>query len=169
MGPYDDAARYSVEADPRAVIQRLLAQTGVDLSFRGWFPQRTPPVPAGTERLPDMVAILADSATPPQTWLLVLEFQPRPEAAKLAVALEESGILQSRARITDVPPGEHLATSALIHLTGRPERTEIDARLGAYGNYHRPLPWDIAFDVAETVLDQVEAGALSWGSFSGWH
>jgi hypothetical protein len=162
MGVYDDAARFAAEADPVALMACVLSRTPRrDLVFGGWLNPRTSPVPGSPERIADLLAILHDPLTPTAPWLIGVELQSRPSEAKLRVTLETAGIFGSRARQDDGMP--YRVTSALVHLTGSLGEPAIDARLGEYGTFHRPLPWDIERDEAEEALQAVEDGTASWG------
>ncbi|MGL4552939.1 MAG: hypothetical protein ACRC33_17325, partial [Gemmataceae bacterium] len=155
MGVYDDAARFAAEADPPGFLSRLLAPAGrADLTFRGWLNPRTSPLPGGPERTADLLAV------PAGPWLLAVELQSRPDDHELAVTLETAGIFTSRA----VPAGggRYRVTGALVHLTGRPPEAEIDARLGPFGTYHRPLPGDVQEDDGGAAIDGVVAGRSPW-------
>lgn len=57
------------------VPARLLAGSGLSLTFREWFDTRPLPLPGGTDRTADVIAALHDPAAPYSPWLLVLEFQ----------------------------------------------------------------------------------------------
>ena len=160
MGVYDDAARFAAEAEPVAVVARLLAQTPrQDLVLRGWLDPRTPPAPGGTGRVADLRAVLDDPAHPAAPWLLLIEMQARPDGKKLRATLDAVGNFASRAS----DGASYRVTSALVHLTGVPDEAEIDARLGDFGTRHRPLPWDVERDIAEEALARVESGGSSWG------
>ena len=60
MGVFDQAARFAAQADPEVVPRRLLASSGLMLSFREWLDTRTLPLPGGTDRTADLVAGLID-------------------------------------------------------------------------------------------------------------
>ncbi len=60
MGAFDQAARYAAQADPEAVVRRVLAPAGVPLRFRAWLDTRAIPLPGGPERTADLVAALDD-------------------------------------------------------------------------------------------------------------
>ena len=49
MGVFDQAARYAAQADPEAVLHRLLLARGVSWRFREWLDTRTLPLPGGPE------------------------------------------------------------------------------------------------------------------------
>lgn len=158
MGVYDDAARFAAEADPETFLGRVLVPTRRrDLVFRAWLDPRTTALPGSPERVADLLAVLDDPLSPEVPWLLGVELQSRPDDQKLKVTLETTGVFTAR-----LQGGPYRVTSAIVHLTGTPTASEIDARLGKYGTYHRPVPWDIATDNARTVMDRVAADELSW-------
>ncbi len=158
MGVYDDAARFAAEADPPAFLARILVETRrQDLTFRTWLNPRTSPLPGSPERTADLLAVLDDPQVPEVPWLLGIELQSRPDEQKLRVTLESTGIFTARFH-----PGSYRVTSAIVHLTGQPTTSMIDARLGKFGTFHRPIPWDVSADAARTALDRVARDQLSW-------
>jgi hypothetical protein len=159
MNDFDQAARFVAEAEPTALVTRLLADTGLTLTFNRWFPTGTVPRTQSPERIADLVAVLDDPTDPERPWLLVIEIQSRPEARKILVLLEESAIFASRARWGD--DRTYRVLPALVHLTGRADPAEIDMRTpNGYGLLHRPIVWDLPVDDAGAVLDRVSAGEL---------
>lgn len=161
MNDFDQAARLVAELEPQALVGRLLADTGLSLSFERWFPTQTNPRLRSPEREADNVAVLADPANTARPWLLVMEFPDRPEPGKIEVLLEEAAIFRSRALWEDGQ--RYLVLPALLHLTGRADPAQIDMRTPrGHGLLHRPLLWDIEGDNAAEVLERVASGTLSW-------
>lgn len=50
MGAFDQAARFAAQADPEAVVRRVLFPCGVELHFREWLDTRTIPLPGPRRR-----------------------------------------------------------------------------------------------------------------------
>ncbi len=96
MGAYDQAARFAAQADPEAVVRRVLVPTGLALPFHEWLNTRTIPLPGGPDRTADLVAAVDNPTGQPV--LVVFEFQSRHDSDKLDVTLEEAGILRGHAR-----------------------------------------------------------------------
>lgn len=163
MGVYDQAARFAAKADPCVVPMRLLAGSGLALTFREWLDTRTLPLPGGTERTADVIAALDDPAAPDAPWLLVLEFQSQHDPDKLDVTLEEVAILRSRARSGDEKRKYKVAVG-LIYLRDRCPVDTLDMRFpDGSGTRHAPRVWNIAQDSAVATIDAVAVGSLSWG------
>jgi hypothetical protein len=164
MGAFDQAARFAAQADPEAVLRRVLAPTGVALRFRDWLDTRTLPLPGGPDRIADLVAALDDPAAPDRPALLVLEFQAQHDPDKLDVTLEEAAILRGHARHGDDRKGKYRVLTALVYLRGSCPEGVLDMTLpGGFGTRHAPLLWDVAGDDARVLLDAVAGGAASWG------
>jgi hypothetical protein len=162
MGVYDQAARFAAQAEPGAVVRRVLAPTGAALPFREWLDTRTIPLPGGPERIADLVAALDDPAGAPA--LLVFEFQAQHDPAKLDVTLEEAGILRGHARHGADRQGKYRVLTALVYLQGRCPEGVLDMTLpGGFGTRHAPLVWNVAEDSAPATLEAVASGSLSWG------
>lgn len=162
MGAFDQAARFAAQADPEAVVRRVLVPTGVSPSFREWLDTRTIPLPGGPDRTADLVAAL--DAPTGQPVLLVFEFQSRHDPDKLDVTLEEAGILRGHARHGDDRRGKYKVLTALVYLMGRCPDDVLDMTLpGGFGTRHAPLVWNVGEDAAATTLEAVAGGQLSWG------
>src|SRR5688572_14980534 len=84
---FDQATRFAARLDAEAVPRRLLAGTGLSLTFRDWYDTRSLPLPGGTDRTADLVPALDDPAAPQRPWLMVIEFQSEHDAEKLEVTL----------------------------------------------------------------------------------
>lgn len=161
MNDFDQASRFVAEADAPGLVARLLEGTGLVLTFQRWFPTGTVPRLQSPERTADSIAVLDDPAAPDRPWLLVAEFQTRPEPRKIRVLLEEAAILASRARWGD--DRDYLVMPAMVHLTGRADPAEVDMRSpSGQGLLHKPIIWDVATDDAAAVLERVAAGEASW-------
>lgn len=163
MGAFDQAARFAAQADPEAVVRRVLVPTGLSLSFRGWLDTRTIPLPGGPDRTADLVAALDDPKVG-SPWLLIFEFQAQHDPNKLDVLLEETAVLRGHVRHGDDRKGKFRVSTALIYLQGRCPDDILDMTLpGGYGIRHAPLVWNVAQDDAATVLEIVASGGASWG------
>ena len=109
-------------------------------------------------------AAKADPSRPDEPWLVVLEFQTRPEAGKLDVTLEEVAALRARERHGPDGSGRYLVTAGIVHLTGRPGESILDMSFAdGTGLRFAPPTWDIAEDSAPETLEGVASGRLSWG------
>jgi hypothetical protein len=162
MGAFDQAARFAAQADPQAVIRRVLAPSGAALSFREWLDTRTLPLPRGPDRTADLVAALEDPAGEPS--LLLLEFQSQHDPDKLDVTLEEAGILRGHARHGADRQGKYRVLTALVYLQGRCPSAVLGMTLpGNFGTHHAPLVWNVGEDSAPVTLEAVASGSLSWG------
>jgi hypothetical protein len=164
MGVFDQAARFAAQADPEAVVRRVLAATKTPLRFTEWADTRTLPRPGGTERTADLVAVLADAAVAGSPWLLVLEFQARHDPDKLDVILEEVARLRLHGRHGQDRQGKYRVLTGLVYLQGRCPESVLDMRLPeGFGTQHTALLWNVEGDVAEAMLNTLEAGEMSWG------
>ncbi len=162
MGAFDQAARFAAQADPHAVVMRVLVPTGTALPFREWLDTRTIPLPGGPDRTADLVAAVDDPTGQPV--LIVFEFQSRHDPDKLDVTLEEAGILRGHARHGADRKGKYKVLTALVYLTGRCPDDVLDMTLsGGFGTRHAPLVWNVSDDNATATLDAVAGGSLSWG------
>ena len=164
MGVFDQAARFAAQADAGVVPARLLAGSGLALTFREWLDTRTIPLPGGPDRTADLVAALDTGATNDAPWLLVLEFQAQPDADKLDVTLEEVAVLRSRARHGADHKGKYKVTTGLVYTRDRCPDDTLDMRLpDGSGTRHTTRTWNVAEDDASKALDAVTAGSVSWG------
>jgi hypothetical protein len=162
MGVYDQAARFAAQAEPGAVVRRVLVPSGAAPSFREWLDTRTLPLPGGAERIADLVAALDDPAGAPA--LLVFEFQAQHDPDKLDVTLEEAAILRSRARHGADRRDKYRVLTVLVYLQGRCPEPVLDMTLpGGFGTRHAPLVWNVNEDGASATLEAVARGELSWG------
>jgi hypothetical protein len=116
MGVFDQAARYASQADPHAVVRRLLRDAGVSLRFGTWEDSRPTPRPGDQDRTADRVAVLMDDANPDQHWLLVLEFQSQHDPDKLDVTLVEAAQLRQAARHGEDRRGKYRVIVGLTYL-----------------------------------------------------
>ena len=164
MGVYDQCARYAARSDPEAVVQRLLRSTMSNLVFVDWFDTRSLPKPDSPERIADLIAILDNSQRPNARWLIVFEFQSKPNRDKIYVLAEQSGMLLGRARYGENKNIPWNVSGAYVHLTGRPEVARIDSTLpDGSGNRYVPLVWNLEDDDAVETLERVADGRMSWG------
>ncbi len=164
MGVFDQAARFASQADAEVVPSRLLAASGLTLSFRDWLDTRALPLPGGADRTADLVAALTDPGTPDNPWLMVLEFQARVDADKLDVTLEEVAILRARVRHGEDRKGKYKVMAGLVYLQGRCPEDVLDMTLpDGSGTRHGARVWNVVEDDAGRVLEAVAAGQLSWG------
>jgi len=147
-----------------AVMQRLLRSTMSNLVFVDWFDTRSVPKPGSPERIADLIAILDNPQRPNARWLLVFEFQSKPDRDKIYVMAEQSGMLFGRSRDGEqknIPWNVH---GAYIHLRGRPEIARIDSTLpDGSGLRFAPLLWNLEDDDSIETLDRVADGRMSWG------
>src|SRR5689334_403556 len=118
MPIFDQAARYASQAEPEAVLSRLLSATGAPLRFREWLDTRTTPRPGERDRTADRVAALADESAPDRPWLLVLEFQAQHDPDKLDVTLAEAARLRMEVRHGPERRGKYNVCTALVYLRG---------------------------------------------------
>src|SRR5688500_10973545 len=119
MGVFDQAARFAASADPEAAARRVLRETRLPLTFREWFDTRALALPGDRDRTADLVAVLDDPGHPDEPWLLVFEFEARPDADKLGVTLEEAVSLHRNVRHGEQRTGRYKVMTALVYLRGR--------------------------------------------------
>src|ERR1700681_631067 len=134
MGVFDQAARFASQADPEAVVGRVLAATKTSIRFKEWADTRTLPRPGGVDRTADCVAVLENPPAIEQPWLLVLEFQARHDPDKLDVTLAEAGQLRLEARHGEARRGKYHILVALVYLRGTCPDSVLDMTLpGGWG------------------------------------
>jgi hypothetical protein len=164
MGAFDQGARYAAQAEPEAVITRLLSGLAVRLRFREWVDTRTTPRPGDPDRTADRVAALIDESAPDRPWLLVLEFQAQHDPDKLDVTLAEAGQLRVGVRHGEDRRGKYNVLAALVYLRGHCPEAVLDMTLpGGLGTRHAPLVWNVAADSASNTLEAVAGGSTTWG------
>lgn len=164
MGVFDQAARFAAQADPEGVVRRVLAATKTPLRFTEWADTRTLPRPGGSERTADLVAVLADAVAAGSPWLLLLEFQTRHDPDKLDVTLEEVARLRLHGRHGQDRQGKYRVLTGLVYLQGRCPESALDMRLPeGFGTQHTALVWNIEEDIADAMLNSLDAGQTSWG------
>jgi hypothetical protein len=164
MGVFDQAARFATQADPTAVLERVLAATKTSLRFAEWADTRTLPRPGGGERTADLVAVVAEEAAG-SPWLLVLEFQARHDPDKLDVTLEEVARLRLHGRHGSDRRSKYRVLAGLVYLQGRCPEAVLDMTLPeGFGTRHSALVWNVEEDSAEGVLSSLEAGRTPWGA-----
>jgi hypothetical protein len=163
MGYFDQGARYAAQADPEAVIARLLRGSGTAFRFREWVETRTSPLPGDRDLTADCVAALTDPADPERPWLLLLEFQSQHDPEKLDVTLAEVARLRIEARHGDDRRGKYRVLAALVYLAGQCPEAVIDMTTGGHGTRHAPIVWNVESDSAAAALDTLAAGQTSWG------
>ena len=161
MNDFDQAARFVAEMDPQGTLDRLLDGSGLRLRFCRWFPTNTVPRLQSPEREADNVAECDDLDVPSRRWLVVIEWQSRPDKAKLRTLLEEAQTFASRALGED---GKRFAVMpAIVHLSGEPEKKAEDMRSpSGHGLFGMPASWEIAKDEAAKELDAIRAGKRPW-------
>ena len=166
MNDFDQAARFVAEMDPQGTLDRLLDGSGLRLRFCRWFPTNTVPRLQSPEREADNVAECDDLDVPSRRWLVVIEWQSRPDKAKLRTLLEECAAFASRARRGDEQ--DYSVMPALAHLTGEADPPLVDMRSpSGHGLLCRPLLWDIGKDGAAQELERIATGERSW-SLLAW-
>ncbi len=164
MGVFDQAARFASQADPKAVVGRVLTATQASLRFKEWADTRTLSQPGGTDRIADLVAVLEDAAAVENPWLLLLEFQARHDPDKLDVTLEEIARLRLHGRHGQDRRRKYRVLTGFVYLQGRCPNSSLDMTLPeGFGTRHVALVWNVAEDSAEAVLASVAAGQASWG------
>jgi hypothetical protein len=150
MGVFDQATRYAAEAEPEAIVTRLLRGLAVRLRFDQWLDTRTTPRPGDPERTADRVAALVDEALH--------------DPDKLDVTLVEAGQLRLRCRHGDDRQGTYNILTALVYLRGVCPTNVLDMTLpGGMGTRHAPLVWNLAEDSAAEALAGVASGQQPWG------
>lgn len=165
MGIWDQAGRYSTQAEPQAVVARLLRETDESLSFGREFDTRTNPIPGHPERTADYAAVLTGAGHSEEPVLLVFEFQSRHDPDKLDTTFLEAGLYRNYARHGPERKGKFNVQAALIYLKGAcPERTLNMGLGGGSGSRHTCLVWNVAADSATTTLDDLSAGHITWGN-----
>jgi hypothetical protein len=165
MGVYDQAARFAAKADAGLVPARLLAGSGLALTFREWLDTRTVPMPGGPDRTADLVAAFEAPSAPDAPWLLVLEFQAQVDADKLDVTLEEVAVLRSRVRFGPAGQGKYNVAAGFVYLRDRAPVEALDMQFpDGSGTRHAPRVWNVAEENATEALDAVASGARSWGT-----
>ena len=120
MDDFDQSARFAAQADPEAVLRRLLP-VGEPLRYREWLDTRALPLPGGPTRTADHVAALDDPDNTALPWLIVLEYQSEQDDTKLDVTLEEVAILRCRVKHGVERKGKYRVTAGLVWLTGTME------------------------------------------------
>ncbi len=164
MGAFDQAARYATQAEPEAVVRRLLRGPGARLPFREWADTRTTPLPRERERTADLVAVLADESVPERPWALVLEFQSEHDPDKLDVTLQVVARLRTGLRHGEDRRGRYRVLASLVYLRGRCPEEVLDMTLaGGFGTRHAPLVWNVEADRADVALAALAAGETTWG------
>jgi hypothetical protein len=164
MGVFDQTVRYVTQAEPQAVLSRLLRGTGAVLRLRGWVDTRTTPPPGERDLTADLVAALDNEPQPDQPWLLVFEFQAQHDPDKLDVTLAEVARLRIERRHGDDRRGKYNVCPALVYLRGRCLPDVLDMTLpDGHGTRHAPLVWNIEADSAQAALASVAAGQATWG------
>ncbi len=165
MGVYDQAARYAAQAEPEAVIARLLRDTGEPLSFGRDFDTRTVPLPGGPDRTGDLAVILTGPVEVAESVLLMIEFQARHDEDKLDATFLAAAQYRHYARHGPDRRGKFNVQTALVYLTDRCPARELRMQLaGGSGSVHTCLVWDVAGDAASQTLDDVTAGRATWGA-----
>ncbi|MBY0231217.1 MAG: hypothetical protein K2W96_18200, partial [Gemmataceae bacterium] len=143
----------------------MLGGSGLRLRFRRWLPTQTTARLRSPERQADSIAECDDLGKAERRWLVVTEFQSRPEKGKLLTLLEECGIFANRLQWEG---GGYAVMPAWAHLTGDPEAAVVDMRSpSGCGLFCAPSPWEIAKDDAAAELERVVAGTRSW-SLLAW-
>jgi hypothetical protein len=164
MGVFDQAARYAAQAEPEAVLSRLLSGTGATLPLREWLDTRTTPRPGERDLTADLVAALVNESLPNQPWLLVFEFQAQHDPDKLDATLAEAARLRIQVRHGEDRRGKYNVCPALVYLRGRCVPDMLDMTLpDGHGTRHAPLVWNIEADSAEAALAAVAAGQATRG------
>jgi hypothetical protein len=164
MGVLDQASRYAAQAEPEAIVRRVLRGVGTSLGFRAWVDTRITPRPGQRDRTADRVADLASPEAPERPWLLVFEFQAQHDPDKLDVTLAEAAHLRLDARHGEDRRGKYQILVTLVYLRGSCPEGVLDMTLpGGWGTRHAPLIWNVAEDDAGAALDALEAGVLTWG------
>ena len=162
MGYIDQSARFAAQADPEAVLRRLLP-VGEPLRFREWLDTRALPLPGGGDRTADHVAAMDCPDDTQLPWLIVLEYQSKPDDIKIDVTLEEVALLHSRVRYGDERKGKYRVTAGLVYLKGESDEVIDMTFSDGRGTRHAPLVWNIASDDAARVLEAIARGETSWG------
>ena len=164
MGVYDQSARYACHADPHAVVRRLLRDSGAALRFASWEDSRPTPLPGGQDRTADRIAVLTDEAAPERPWLLVLEFQSRPDPDKLDVTLVEASQLRQSARHGEGRREKYPVIVGLVYLQDADADEPLDMTLpNGRGTFHSPLYWNVREDSASVALEDLATGRTTWG------
>lgn len=164
MGVYDQSARYACHADPHAVVRRLLRESGAALRFASWEDSRPTPLPGGQDRTADRIAVLAGEANPELPWLLVLEFQSRPDPDKLDVTLVEAAQLRQSARHGEGRHEKYRVIVGLVYLQDADADEPLDMTLpNGHGTFHSPLFWSVREDEASVALEELATGRATWG------
>jgi hypothetical protein len=164
MGMFDQSARYATQAEPEAVLSRLLSRTGATLRLREWVDTRTTPLPGERDLTADLVAALVNESQPDQPWLLVFEFQAQHDPDKLDVTLAEAARFRIEVRHGDDRRGKYNVCPALVYLCGRCLPDVLDMTLpDGHGTRHAPLVWNLEADSAIAALASVAAGQATWG------
>jgi hypothetical protein len=164
MSDFDHAAAFATQADPAAVVGRLLAVTGERLHYRDWFITRAIPLPGGPKRTPDLVAILDHPDKPARAALLILELQSSHDPEKLDTTLVEVAVFRAYARHGKNREHKYRVFCGLVYLKGECPEAVLDMALaGGFGTRHRPLLWEVEKDDADAALAAVAEGKKSWG------
>jgi hypothetical protein len=165
MGIFDQAARYATQAEPEAVVARLLRGTSEELRFGRAFDTRTIPLPGGPERTSDLAAVLEGPAHVGEPVLLIFEFQAQHDPDKLDTTFLEAAVYRSFARHGPERHGKFNVQTALIYLKDRcPARVLRMTLGGGSGSAHTCLLWNVADDSAATTLEEVAADRQTWGN-----
>jgi len=164
VGMFDQSARYATQAEPEAVLSRLLRGTGATLRLREWLDTRTTPRPGKPDLTADLVAALVNESQPDQPWLLVFEFQAQHDPDKLDVTLAEAARFRIVVRHGEDGRGKYNVCPALVYLCGRCLPDVLDMTLpDGHGIRNAPLVWNLEADSAAAALASVAAGQATWG------
>ena len=164
MGLYDQSARYAATAEPGFVLVRLRPILGLTLTFRCWFDTKAVPLPGGSGRQPDLVAIADEVDAERLAWLLIFEVQSQHDPNKRKVVQLEAMTYLCYAKDPDRGT-DLLPMPVFVYLAGLCPQSGISVRTPTgCGFTGDPALWEIAKDRAEVALMKVESGEYSWGA-----
>jgi hypothetical protein len=161
---FDQAARYSVRADPLGFLRWLLRGLDPSLTFHGWLDTRTVPFPGTPDRTCDTVADVAATAEALLRWAIIIEFQTEPDSWMLDRLLEYLGRLRRAVRCGPQQRERYQVVAALVSLTG-PAQPDV-LQMALPGLTAPALHFSVAVrtlrdEDAMLTLDQIAAGATS--------
>ncbi|MBY0230756.1 MAG: hypothetical protein K2W96_15830 [Gemmataceae bacterium] len=165
MGVFDQAARWAANADPAAVLSRLLRHEGRPFTILEWFDTRTVSMPGGIERAADLIPVIDNRVKPEVPWLIVTEFQAQHDEAKLDTTLLEAATLRVAARHGPEKEGRYFAVAAFVYLAQPCPASLLDMTLpSGAGTRHQALVWDVCAELAGPAIEKAARGEWSWGT-----
>ena len=149
---FDEAARFLLREGGGPLLSWLLAESPEALHFRRWL-DSVLTLPGTKERLCDAIARLETPDGEPLA--LLVEVQTNPDASMFGRLCVAGGILWETVR----PSDRYGLMALVINLTGNGNSGRTFRRASSVWELS-PCEWDLADRDAETVLREVESGAV---------